>query len=133
MKIIRTFSSKEGPFRIELEKDYRGKIKVPLYINKLKNGTEIILYVNEYDFDQDMKTLVPEAFGEDFVMACFRQLEKLIEGHFTRYGRILPADLELYCAESLAVIVAISETSPPYLSIDSEDPHLHVIYNSYNN
>lgn len=119
MKATKTYHIKEGRLKIELEKDYRGKFILPIYMDKPTNAVgEMVVFVNETDFDEDMKILIPESLGDDWFLACQNQLEKMIMAHNKKFGRILPADLELYCIESLIVMIAINDSSIQPLSTD---------------
>ncbi len=134
MKIFKTYRLKEGSLKLELEKDFRGKIVLPMYIEfRPEVKANLILYVNESDFDEDMKTLVPDSIGSDFFLSCIEQLRKLVDAHVKRFGRILPADLEMYCTESLVVIIALGKVLHSPLNPDAEKIAFQSILTKFSN
>jgi hypothetical protein len=111
MKIKKSFQVKGLKFEIELEKDVMGKLIVPLYAkippeNKIQN---LFMSVDESNFDEDLKSLTPDNLEGNWVTSCYLQLQKLVVSHFIKFGRVLPADLEAYCAESLQVVISIGD------------------------
>jgi hypothetical protein len=107
---IKAYKIKEGRFKIELGKAYGGRLVLPMYINKPPTAkVQLTLIVQESDFDEDMKILVPVSIGDDLFDTCYELLRKLIKSHIMRFGRILPADLETYCTEYVLVISSIVE------------------------
>ena len=122
MKVKKYFQINESKFEIEIEKDIMGNLIVPIYAktppeNKILN---MLMSVDESNFDEDLKALIPDTLEGNWIDSCYLQLQKLTVSHFIQYARVLPVDLEAYCSESMLVIISIGEGLSQPLSLDQK-------------
>jgi hypothetical protein len=120
MKTKKYFQVQDQKFELEFEKDLTGNLIIPIYakIPPDKKIQNLFMSVDESDFDEDLKSLAPENLHGNWVTNCYLQLQKLVVSHFIRYGRVLPVDLEAYCAESVLVAISIGDGLSRPLDMD---------------
>ena len=72
MKVKKHFQINSSRFEIELEKDIMGNLIVPIYANipPDKKILNMLMSVDESNFDEDLKALVPENLEGNWINSC---------------------------------------------------------------